>query len=150
KRNPPGVAATTPCRSATWFSAIPYAAFLTIISLSAAVPQTSAGELNTAEKWVVAQVTAGEIAILSKQVTGEKDRKLSSHFLEDLLTGTLPSVKLHRHGVRIACAIIDEPIDLENAQILGDVLLNRCQFNGNVTFVHANFGGALSFVGSRF
>jgi len=65
------------------------------------------------------QVRAGEIADLSKQFPDkEKDkRKLSAHFLEALLTGTLPDVKPHPHGVRIIGAIIDEPVDLENAQI---------------------------------
>jgi hypothetical protein len=52
-----------------------------------------------------------------------------------------PGVKLHRHGVRIIGAIIDEPIDLENAQIRCEVWLDHCQFNENVTFARANFAG---------
>ena len=107
-----------------WFLAICLAAFLTIISASAAVPPPSAEELNPAEKWVVAQVTAGEIADLSKTIPEEKDRKLSAHFVENLLTGTLSGVKLHRNGVRIIGAIIDEPIDMSNAQIPWEVWLN--------------------------
>jgi uncharacterized protein YjbI with pentapeptide repeats len=149
KRTPPSVAATAPCLFATWFSAILLAAFLTIISASAAILPPSAEELNAAEKWVVERVTAGKEADLSRQFPEERDRKVSAHFLEDLLTGARPDVTLHRHGVQIKGASIDEPIDLENAQIPGDVRLN-CQFNRNVTFAHANFGGALSFVGSRF
>jgi len=50
------------CLSANWFSPICLAAFLTALSASAAVPQTAAERLNPAEKWVVAQVTAGNIA----------------------------------------------------------------------------------------
>jgi hypothetical protein len=34
-----------------------------------------------------------------------------------LLTGALPGFKPHRNGVRIIGAIIDEAIDLTNAQI---------------------------------
>src|SRR5205807_4862480 len=82
-----------------------------------AASQTSVGELNDAEKWVVAQVSAGKTADLdaalnadqTKKFPEEKDRKLSAHFLEELLTGALPGVKLHRHGVRIVWAVIDEP-----------------------------------------
>ena len=133
-----------------WFSAIFLAAFLTIISASAAVPPPSAEELNGAGKWVVERVTAGKEADLSKQFHEEEDRKLSAHFLEDLLTDTLPNVKLHRHGVRISGAIIDEPIDLENAQIPCEVWLEHCQFNKSVTFRGASFVGQISFQNSTF
>jgi len=117
---------------------------------SSAVAKTGAGKLNPAEKWVVAQVTAGEIADLSKQFPEEKYRKLSAHFLEGLLTGTLPGVKLHRHGVRIIGATIDEPIDLENAQIPCEVWLEHCQFNASATFNGASFAGTISFENSAF
>ena len=68
-------------------------------------------ESNATEEWVVTQTRAGEIADLSKQFPDkEKDkRKLNAHFLEELLTGALPGIKLHRHGVRIIGATIDEP-----------------------------------------
>jgi hypothetical protein len=90
-----------------------FAVFLTIIYASSAVAKTGAAGLNPAETWVVAQVRTGEIADLSKQFPDkEKDkRRLSAHFLEELLTGA----PLHRHGVRIIGATIDEPIDLKNA-----------------------------------
>lgn len=117
-----------------------------------AASQTNSRELNPAEKWVVAQVTAGEgeEANLSKQFPADKDRKLRAHFLEDLLTGALPGVKPHRHGVGIIGAIIDEPIDLENAQIPCQVGLAHCHFNKSVTFARASFAGTVSFDDSRF
>jgi len=93
--------AVTARSAINWFSGSCVVAFLTIIHASSAVAKTSAGGLNPAEQWVVAQATAGEIADLSKKFPEEKDRKLSAHFLENLLTGTLPGLKLHRHGVRI-------------------------------------------------
>ena len=119
KLKAPGAADAATCSPTNWLSAIFLAGFLTIISPSAAAPQTGAEGLNPAEKWVVAQVTAGKTADLSEQFPDkEKDkRKLSAHFLEQLLTGALPGIKLHRHGVRIIGATIDEPVDLENAQI---------------------------------
>ena len=80
-----------------WFSRIFLAAFLTIDSASAA---TDARKLNPAEEWVVAQVTAGEIADLSERFPDEKDRKLSAQFLDDLLTSMLPGLKPHRYRPR--------------------------------------------------
>src|SRR5438552_11877293 len=79
-------AAATAQSPVNWFSGTFFAA-LTIISASAATDaQTSADELNPAEQWVVAQVTAGEKADLSKKFPEEKDRKLSAQFVENLLT----------------------------------------------------------------
>jgi uncharacterized protein YjbI with pentapeptide repeats len=151
KRIPRGVAAAIPCISAIWFSAICLAAFWIIVSASAAADaQTSAGGLNPAEKWVIAQVSAGEIADLSKKFAADKDRKLSGHFLGELLAGALPGVKPHRNGVRIIWAIIDEPIDLSNSQISYEVWLGYCKFNSSATFRRASFAGVVSFDGSRF
>jgi uncharacterized protein YjbI with pentapeptide repeats len=150
KRIPLGVAAATPCLFETWCSAICLAAFLTTISASAAADaQTSAEGLSPAEQWVVAQATTGETADLSKQFPEEEDRQLSADFLETLLMGTRPDVKLHRHGVLIKGACIDEPIDLENAQIPCDVVLEHCQFNAGTDF-SASFAGSISFENSAF
>jgi hypothetical protein len=153
KRILPGAAAATPCLFATWCSAICLAAFLTTISASAATEaQSSADELNPAEKWVVEQVSAGKIADLSEKFPDEEKekRKLSAHFLDALLTGTLPGVKLHRLGVRIIGAIIDEPIELTDAEIRCRVWLAKCQFLSGVTFTRTNFGGVTTFDSSTF
>jgi len=104
----------------------------------------------SAEQWVVAQATAGEIANLEKEFHEEKDRKLSAHFLEELLTGTLPGFKPHRNGVRIIGAMVDEPIDLTNAQIPYEVLLQHCQFSGSVNFRQASFAASATFSTSTF
>lgn len=115
-----------------------------------ATHQNASDELGPGEQWVVAQVTAGEIADLSKKFPKEEDRKLRAHFLEELLTGALPRIKVHRNGVRIIGAIIDEPIDLTNAQIPCEVWLEHCQFNETVTFKSASFAAAVSFDNSTF
>ena len=134
-----------------WFLGIFLAAFLAGVSASAAAAaQTSERKLNPAEKWVVAQVTAGEIANLSEKFPDQGKRRLSAHFLEDLLTGALPGVKLHRNGVRITDAIIDEPIYLKNAQISCEVWLDHCLFMGGVNFMRATFTGVVSFDDSTF
>jgi uncharacterized protein YjbI with pentapeptide repeats len=151
KRIPLGVAAATPCLFETWCSAICLAAFLTTISASAATDaQTSAEGLSPAEQWVIAQATVGETADLGKQFPEEEDRQLSADFLETLLMGTRPDVKLHRHGVLIKGACIDEPIDLENAQIPCDVSLDHCQFNASTNFNGGSFAGTISFANSAF
>src|SRR4030095_8370764 len=114
-----------------WFSGICLAAFLTVIYPSTGLAKRGAGELNATEERIDMQTSAGENATISKTSPAqEKDkRKLSAHFLEELLTGALPGIKLHRHGVRIIGATIEEPVDLENAQIPYEVWLEHCQFN---------------------
>ena len=138
-----------------WFSA---GLIAVSVTTATATPQDASHELSPAEEFVVAQVTAGEAANLdtalnadhTKKFPEEKDRKLTAHFLEDLLTGTLRGVKLHRHGVGIYWAIVDEEIDLKNAQIPCEVLLNHCQFMRPVTFDRASFAGTVSFDNSAF
>src|SRR5262245_52888614 len=84
-----------------------FTASLAIFLACAADAQAGEKKLNPAEKWVVAQVKAGEEADLREKFPNESDKKLSAHFLEDLLTGALSGVKPHRSGVRISGAIID-------------------------------------------
>ena len=152
KLKAPDDSAVTTVSPINWFSGICLAAFLTICYPSTGVAKSGAGELNATEEWVVTQTRAGEIADLSKQFPDkEKDkRKLSAHFLEELLMGALPGIKLHRHGVRIIGATIDEPVDLENAQIPCELWLEHCQFNASADFNSANFAGTVSFENSAF
>jgi len=116
KLNLPGVTTAARCLFANWFSAVFLAIFLTIITASAAVPHSGLNEMTPVENWVVAQAMAGEIADLSKRFPAEKDRKLSAHFLGEFVMGTLQGFKPYRNRVRVTGAIIDEPIDLGNAQ----------------------------------
>ncbi|UCC66802.1 MAG: hypothetical protein JSW32_02340, partial [Deltaproteobacteria bacterium] len=71
----------------------------------------------SAEKWVLEKVKRGELADLSKQFPEESDRVIRASFLEKLLTDSIKNVKVHRHGVRIAHAVLTEPVDLVNAEI---------------------------------
>jgi hypothetical protein len=116
----------------------------------AAEPQTAPREFTPAERWVVAQVNAGEIADLTQQIPEQDKRKISAHFVEDLLTGTLPGVKPNRQGVRIIGAIIDEPIELTDAEIHCRVWLAKCQFLSGVTFTRTNFEKVTTFDSSTF
>lgn len=133
------------------FSTILLAAFLTIQSTSpAADSSTGPTEWNPAEKWVVEQVTAGQPADLIENFPEEENRKLRARFLEDLLTSMLPGVKPHRNGVRIYGAIIDEPINLGNAQIPWEAWLEYCQFRSSAILRRATFERAVSFNNSTF
>jgi uncharacterized protein YjbI with pentapeptide repeats len=150
KLKAPAAVAATVLSPLNWFLGICLAAFLTTISASVAAPQTDTGGLNPSEQWIVAQVTAGKIADLSKKFPEEKDRKLSVTFVQDLLTGNLTGVNLHRMGVRIKGAIIEKEIDMSNAQIPWEVSLDDCQFSSAAIFVRANFAATVSFENSTF
>ena len=121
-----------------------------IAEVLGAVAQPAAGQLNAAEKLVAERITAGEVADLTEQFPDEQNRKLSAHFLEGLLTGTLTAVKPNRNGVRIIGATIEEPIDVTNAQIPWEVWLDYCQFMSAVTFKGASFRGLVSVRNSTF
>ena len=127
------------------------AAFLPVISAATvADSQTGMKELTPTEQWVVAQNAAGNAADLTRQFPADQDRKLSAHFLRDLLTGELPGFKPHRNGLRIIGAIIDEPIDLQNAQIPCTVSLTLCHFRKDVFFAHAKVVGHAVFDSTHF
>src|ERR1043166_3657176 len=137
--------------SSRWFAGISFAAFLTVVHLAAAAePRSAATEWTETERWVAEQVTAGKTADLSEKFPDEEHRKLSAKFVEDLLTGAVSGVKLHREGVKILWATIDQPVDLENAQILCAVWLMHCQFLSSVTCRRATFKGVALFSDSTF
>jgi hypothetical protein len=145
-------AAVTRRPPTNWFSGTLFALLIIILTLDAADAQRSAEELNPAEEWVVAQVSAGKIADLTEKFPDEEKekRKLSAEFLENLLIGTLPGVKPRRNRVLIRCAIIDEAIDLDGLPIQYQVMLDHCQFNSSVTFTRAGLASSVSFDGSTF
>jgi uncharacterized protein YjbI with pentapeptide repeats len=144
-------AKTMPCSTA-WFSSLLLGAALTIISPSMAAAQTAAEVMNPVEEWIVAQVSAGKTVDLAQQFPGKEKygQRLNANFLEKLILGTLPGFKAHRNGVRIANAIIADPIDLTNAQIQYEVRLEHCEFMKGVTFIRAKFSGLMSFDGTAF
>ena len=62
----------------------------------------------------------------------------------------MPGFKPHRNGVRIIGAIIDEAIDLTNAQIPCELWLSNCEFLNSVSFLYASVVGGVSFEDSVF
>jgi uncharacterized protein YjbI with pentapeptide repeats len=121
------------------------------VAAAAVKPQSAPQDLSATEKWVVEKVTAGELADLSEKFPDNKEkRKLSAHFLEALLMGTLPGFKPHRNGVQIVGAVSDDPIDLTNAQIPCEVSFVDCQFMRHVSFNRASLAGNVTFDRSVF
>jgi hypothetical protein len=125
--------------------------FLAILMTALAVSRAAEVPAYTsAEKWVLEEVAKGEVADLSKKFGQEKDRKLRASFLERLLTGAINGLKPSRTGIRIQWAVIDERLDLTNAQIPCEVWLDKCQFHSDVIFNRATFAGAVTFDKSTF
>lgn len=126
-------------------SAIVLAAFVVAIAPIKADPSPrKTTNLTEREREVLEGVNAGERVRLSQ------DDTLSASFLESLLTGTLPSLKLHRNGVRIEGAVFKQSIDLANARILCNFEMNGCDFKQDVTLENAILAGTVSFEGSTF
>jgi hypothetical protein len=101
-----------------------------------------------AEKWVVEQVAAGQIADLEERFPDEADRVLSADFIQKLLTASLKDVEVPRQGVRIYHAVFVEPVDLENAEIPYETWLNESRFEDRLNFSKSLFRKDLSLSGS--
>jgi hypothetical protein len=113
--------------------------------------QSSSPSLNPLpEEWILNQVASGEEADLKKQFPEEKDRVLSAKFLEQLLTNSLKESKVHRHGVQIRNAIVNEPLDLVGAEVPFEMFLLDCRFLKEVNLSKSVFMKGLSFDGSTF
>lgn len=108
-------------------------------------------QLTEPERWVLGQVTQGREADLKKGF-GEDEQKhrLSAGFLEKLLTGGLKTVRVPHQGVKIANAIIDDPLNLEYTEIDYPLSLSHCIFNNPVTFQESSFKKDLTLTGSKF
>lgn len=95
------------------------------------------------ERWVLKQIAAGYQADLSLAFPRESDRVLRASFLQALLTDSLKDLKVGRHGLHIAHAIVCGDIDLDNAEVAFDTSLNDCEFKGNVSLSQSHFRKSL-------
>ena len=103
------------------------------------------------EAWILEQVKKGEIADLNQHFPNdESKRTVRARFLEDLVTGELPQVKVHRRGVRIMGAIFNETIGLASAEIGCELRLSDCKFKEDVNFRRATFAKIIAFDQSVF
>ncbi len=117
------------------------------------------------ERWAWAEIRAGKIAdfharhselnpkepkLDPKEPGGwDQTRKLSQAFLETILVDEPFKGAVPRQGVRIVGAWFEEPIDLDNSQIVPQLWLDQCRFERTVDFSSATLSSNLSFEGSR-
>ncbi len=107
--------------------------------------------LTRQERFVLKHVVAGTIADLKQEFgEAEADRRLRARFLEELLTGGLKRVEIHRRGVRISNAVVGEPVDLEDAEVAAIVEFQTCIFQQSVSFRGTILRKYLSLEGSQF
>ena len=107
--------------------------------------------LTRQEQFVLRQVAKGEIADLKQEFgEAEEDRRLRARFLEELLTGELIEVRIHRRGILITNAIVQDALNLENIEVPGALELNSCVFMALVNFRDAWFKKHLLLNGAIF
>jgi hypothetical protein len=107
-------------------------------------------ECSEQEQWVLEQVEQGEKADLKKQFGEVEDnRRLRAEFLEALLRDEIEGFEPRRQVIRIAQAVIGEPLNLENAEVAHIVSL-YCVFEERVNFRDARFKSHLFLNGCRF
>jgi hypothetical protein len=75
-----------------------------------------------------------------------ESRRISSGFLETILVNETYRAALTRYGVRIVGARFDDIVDLKNAALRHEILLDKCRFNGGIDFTGASstYGIAIS------
>ena len=104
--------------------------------------------LTIAERFVLAQVSAGKPADLKSQFTEETNRVLRAAFLEAVLTQN--GTNVHRNGFAIAHAVIPDALDLRNAEVHHETSLTECHFVGEANFSKSSFQNGFSLAGSTF
>ena len=104
--------------------------------------------LTASEKFVLAQVLAGQSADLKSEFADESGRVLRAAFLEAVLTQS--GTNIHRNGFSIEHAVVLDPLDLRNAVVRYETSLTGCRFAGEVNFSKSVFEKGLSLAGSSF
>ncbi len=104
----------------------------------------AAGAPNRAEKYLLDQVAAGNVADLTAAFPEEGTRLIRGVFLEELLTGSRKDCVIHRNGVQVEGAIVREGVDLRNTEITRETRLVRCRFEEGVNFSRCVFADGLS------
>jgi hypothetical protein len=96
-------------------------------------PEPPDGNWTPAESFVWQNVCVGEVGKFDLNDAPEK-RTLRSLFLEEILLKDKYRLALTRRGVYIDGATFTDRVDLHNAVITHDLLLNACTFKNGVDF----------------
>jgi hypothetical protein len=133
--------------------ALPFAILLLIIGSATLRPvrATSLKAQSAAERYVLEQEQEGEGAPLEDRFPPKKfpttARELRGSFVAALLTSDVSS-KSDR--VAIAGAVITGDIDLRDQEILREVYIIKCTFEGRVEFDHSHFAKRFAFTWCEF
>jgi hypothetical protein len=102
--------------------------------------------LTDQEKYILAQTEEGKIADLEKH--GDR-LHIRAKFLEILLTDGFPNFRIHRKGVRIVNAIIEERLDFEDAEIDYPFWLNYSTLKEGANLKNSRFQKILFLKGNK-
>ncbi|MHB8066580.1 MAG: hypothetical protein ACYDIC_01625 [Desulfobaccales bacterium] len=108
--------------------------------------------LTPQEKWVLDQVKQGSDADLKAKFGPDPVMlRLSAGFLTKLLVKGFDSSSCPQYqGIQISHAVIDDPLDLKNAEINYYTRLSQCLFKQEINCRNAYFKKPLNLSGSRF
>jgi hypothetical protein len=107
--------------------------------------------LTPQEKWVLEQVRQGKEADLREKFGAVPGMlKLSAGFLTKLLVKGFDNGRTQYQGIQIVHAVIDEPLDLRNAEINYYTRLSQSLFMKEIKFQNSHFKKPLDMSGSRF
>lgn len=107
--------------------------------------------LTPQEEWVLERVRQGREADLQEKFGADPGmHKLSAGFLTKLLVTGFDHGCTQYQGIQIVHAVIDEPLDLRNAEINYYTRLSRSLFKQELNCQNTNFKKPLDLSGSRF
>lgn len=102
---------------------------VSVFALAVPVAAVGAPDTDHARAFILNQLGQGNVADLREQFPNEADRVLSASFLQALILNDGAKFAIHRNGVRIHGAIVSEPLNLSNSEIVQMIDLSDCHFS---------------------
>ena len=133
---------------AVWRIAAIFAGFLlSPFSIILSAQQVS-DEHTPAERLILSKLPSGEYADLNELPAG--DRVVHAAFLEELLAGSPPGVKIHWRGVRIRHAVFDEWVNLAGGVVPYQISIVNSEFKDGLDCANTHFQKGLDLRGDQF